>query len=484
MSSDIRRGALSLTLSRAATQLLSAAVIVVLARVLSPHDFAIFAIAYLFVNFLELMSDGGLSHAIVQIKELTKEISDGIFWLSLIIGCVQFCIAIILAGYAENFFAKPGLAEIIRWLSVVLIINSLFIVPYMSLERQMNMKARAQIDIYARGTGMAASCVAAIIGAGIWSFVFGQILSASIKLFFSYKKSTYRPAFVELNNISPQLLGFGLKLVGLRLAWWINGRIDKLIAGKFLGTSDFGHYSFAFQLTASVQDVIRLVVGSISFPVLSREQGDTAAFNAKLLRIYRYAALVTVPVFLMGVILAEPLIITIFSEKWQSSIVIFQVFCVVQMLWAFTSIAEDAFVAQGKPAFPVKMNIIQLLVLGLAFSAGIMHGIPGMLVVWLSVFPLLFALWIFLLLKMQKIPFRDYARAIAPAVMGAVGIGIVASVWMLIAGEGGLMGAETFLGRMGFLIFYVIAFAAAYALSIIIWGVMTGESIWKELRGQ
>lgn len=482
MSADIRRGALSLGLSRVVIQLLSATVLVVLARLLDPQDFALFAIAFLFINFLDLMSEAGLGLALIQVKDLTREVANGIFWVSLSFGCTLFLMGIFSANYIETFFGKSGVAEIIRWLSVVLIINAASAVPYKYLERQQNFKARARIDLYASGIGFTVSGTAAITGAGIWSLVLGQLVTALSKLYFSYLRSEYRPGFVSLKSISPKLLGFGARIIGLRLVWYAKDQVDKLVAGKYLGHLDFGYYSFAFQLTRSVQDIIKNVVSTISFSILSREQERINFFNVKLLRIYRYAAIVSIPVFLIGIVLAEPLIVIVFSEKWRSSVPIFQVFCVVQTLSIFATIVDDAFVAQGRTALPVKMNVAQAILLGAGFYVGALYGISGILVAWILGLPLLSAVWIRVLLKTQGIPLREYLHALMPALMGAAGIATAALGLVLLSGGNVPIESGTFIERAGLLVFDIALLSAAYILGVVVWGMMAGESIWKELR--
>lgn len=94
----------------------------VLARLLSPDDFGIVAVATVIIAFFNLLTDMGVSPAIIQHKSLTKDDLSDIFsftvWTGIGLSALFFAASWIIADYYES--------EILRTLCQLLSVNLFF----------------------------------------------------------------------------------------------------------------------------------------------------------------------------------------------------------------------------------------------------------------------------------------------------------------------------------------------------------------------
>ena len=94
------------------TQGISWVVTLVLARLLNPEDYGIFAMAMSVIVCFELFQELGLGTAIVQRQNLSNKQVSAIFWVVTGIGVILFGLLFFLAPAAANFFHEPVLEGI------------------------------------------------------------------------------------------------------------------------------------------------------------------------------------------------------------------------------------------------------------------------------------------------------------------------------------------------------------------------------------
>src|SRR5206468_913675 len=119
---------------------------IMLARILSPQDYGIFAMATVYVGLTSMVTDFGLGAAIVALPDLSDKLAAQLHTAAAIVGGAAFTISCIAAVPVSRFFRTPNLAPVIVVLSTVLIFDSLRMVPTARLGRQLRLKDLALLD--------------------------------------------------------------------------------------------------------------------------------------------------------------------------------------------------------------------------------------------------------------------------------------------------------------------------------------------------
>src|SRR5262249_12864460 len=150
-------------------------VLVVLGRLLAPADFGLVALASLFITFVGIFVEQGFGKALIQRPQLEKQHVDTAFWTALGVAVALTALTMAAAGLGERVVNLPGLAPVLRWLALGLVINALSSTPAALLERSFGFKTLAIRRLASTIAGAAAAVSVALAGGGVWSLV-AQVL--------------------------------------------------------------------------------------------------------------------------------------------------------------------------------------------------------------------------------------------------------------------------------------------------------------------
>ena len=178
----------------------------ILARLLSPDDFGIVAVATVIIAFFSLLTDMGISPAIIQHKSLTKDELSTIFsftvWTGIGISILFFAASWMIADYYES--------EILRTLCQLLSVNLFFasatIVPGALFYRNKEFKFIAIRSFVIQISAGAAAVTAALCGAGLYALIINPIISSILifviyNYYFQFFQALIHHAFYCLTNI-------------------------------------------------------------------------------------------------------------------------------------------------------------------------------------------------------------------------------------------------------------------------------------------
>lgn len=418
---DIVKGTTWLSISKILTQLYTFVINIYIANILVPDDYALMGIGLLVIILLQVMHEFGYGTALVQrLKDFSREEINSIFWFIGFIGAILSVICYISSQFIETYFNKPGLKPIIMVLSWVIFLNTVTIVPYKLIERKMKFKLKATIDLVSKVLSLSFAGILAYLGYGVWALVYAQIFHAVVVGVISFHFEPFRPMFKLNFKVIIDMMTFSLNIIALRLVWYFRRNIDQIIGGKFLGSLDFGYYSFSFRLVAPFIDTIKNVMSTISLPMLAKLQKEDDQFDQAYLNIIKYCALVAFPIFVGGSILSDELIYVILPEKWAPVMKIFNIICLIQIFRIMIAPNEEMFVALGKPSYSLFFNLLITIVLLFAFLFGVKRGIDGLLLVWLITMPIIYIVWTYIILKYRNITVGLYFEKIKPALFGSM----------------------------------------------------------------
>ena len=175
---------------------LTLAVFFILARLLSPSDFGVFAIATIMLTLGEVFVEQGLSYAIVQRNQLDDEHISTAFWATLLLGTLLALTALIISRPLAIHFGHPQIAAITSALAPVFVLMALASVPGALLRRELHYKILAQRAMLANTLSGITAIVMAVNGAGVWTFVGQQLVFQTVGLVVLWKNETWRPRFV------------------------------------------------------------------------------------------------------------------------------------------------------------------------------------------------------------------------------------------------------------------------------------------------
>jgi PST family polysaccharide transporter len=420
-------------LREAAVSLIVLPTSMVLARLLTPAEFGIAAIAYFFLALGAKLGQVGLNASLVRMKEIRPEHTSTAFVVNLGLGACLWIGLTLLSPILAASVRNQQVVQIIPIAALTFVISAFGTVPGALMARDLpRYRERAACEWMGALTNSVVAVLFAWSGFGFWSIVFGHLAAdvarASAKLYFAH----WRPSFGFSTAAFRELFSFGAGIYVKNLLEYAANNIDNLIVGRLLGMASLGFYDRAFGLTSRLVTRINLAGPSTSFRIFSIIQEDHERFRRGFKQIVLAVSLVGYPILTALILLAPDLIPVLFGPRWTPSVLPFQILCAAGMMRLLTTYTGTATQAKGMIWSEVRQHAVSLVLLAAGVAVLSRWGIAG------AAAGVLFATLVktLLMLRLAKrlavLQWRDVLMPQVPALACSAGLAVVLTVTRLL----------------------------------------------------
>ncbi|QMS91172.1 lipopolysaccharide biosynthesis protein [Nostoc edaphicum CCNP1411] len=407
-------------------QAISLVVFFILARLLSPENFGLIALAYIFIEFVQIFVDQGFSVAIIQRQEIDAEHLDTAFWTTLGISILLTVLSIAGAGLVADLFKQPQLIPIIQCLSISFTLSGLSSVQQAVLERRFAFKSLAIRSLLAVIIGGIVGVVMAFFNFGVWSLVGQQISSSLVQVLVLWRVSDWRPGFKFSVIHAKELFTFGINISAFNIINFFNRRSDDLLIGYFLGLVALGYYSVAYKLLQVMMQVLITTTTKVALPIFSRLQGEPERLLNAFYSATQFTSLLVFPVFLCVPVLAPEFIKVFFGEQWIQSIPVLQVLSLIGPVHLIFFYNNSVILALGKPSWRLWIQVINTVTNVVGFALAVKWGIVAVASAYVVRGYLILPISLLAINKLVKMSLINYLRLyIVPFVASGVMIGTI-----------------------------------------------------------
>ncbi|EGL19565.1 MULTISPECIES: MOP flippase family protein [unclassified Paenibacillus] len=404
--------------------LLQMAQIAVISRFLDAKAFGLMGMIMIIVGFAQSFTDMGISSAIIQRKETTRNELSSLYWLNIATGLVAGFVVWMTKEPIAFFYKSPELADLLVWSSFLFPIIASGQQFQVLLQKELRFKVISQLSILSMLAGTVISISAAYFGMGVFALVLGQLSTSAVNsillITLSWKK--WKPQMHFRRSDLKGYLSFGMFQMGDRTVTYFNNNLDKIIIGRFLGAEALGYYSIAFNLIIIPLIRINPIVNRVAFPIFSKIQDNREQMKKGYMKVINTLSLVNLPLY-FGLIATAPLFIPImFGAQWGPSILITQILCGVGILRSIANPVGSLVMATGKVGRGFLYNsfktVLQIPVIIFGAYAG---GVIGVAVAFLSLKSVYFITNYLVMLKTMLGPcFIDLLRSLREPLYASV----------------------------------------------------------------
>lgn len=289
---------------------------VVLARIVSPREFGVIAIASFFISISNLMTDSGLSGALVRKNDVNDVDYSTMFIFNIVISLTLYIILFSSSSYIQDYFQIEKLSVYLKLLGLVFIISSFQIVQKTKLEKKLLYKTIYRYNI---GSALISSFISislAIAGLGIWALIIQQILYA-FSLSLLYWISQERPkVFVFSIRSFKGLFKFGLYTTSASLLDTVFDSAYQLLLGKFFNLTQTGFYYQAKRLAIMPVSIINTITQGVVYSTLSLVQEEKDKFNYMYINIVRVLTAIVGLISLLIYLYSREILFFIYGGRW------------------------------------------------------------------------------------------------------------------------------------------------------------------------
>ena len=351
---------------------------VVLARLLSPEIFGLWAICTTLVRALKVFSETGLSSALIQRQDRAAEAVDTAFTLLIVRGALLTLITVAAAPYFAFFYEKPILEPLVSILAVAFLISGFHNIHTVLYEKELKYRRLVLLEQLSQILTFIFVVVVAYIYRNIWALVAGHLAAAVISVVMSYLVISDKPRIKFNKKIAWELFHYGKYVSGAAIVVFLTFEIDNLVIAKLLGMEALGFYTIAFMLGNLPATHLAKVVSGVMLPAYSKLQLDLNALRSAYLRTLEFVSLFAIPTAVGLCVLAPQIVGVIYGERWLPAVEALRVLAVFGCVRSISALRGYLFNAIGKPQTTFYITVTKLIIIAvLIYPLTVTYGIVG-----------------------------------------------------------------------------------------------------------
>lgn len=352
---------------------------IILARLLTPAEYGLVAMATVFIFVSYVFVDSGFSSALIQKKNCSNKDYSTVFYLNLGVSLITFAGFYFAAPFIADFYQQPQLTKIVRVLSIIIILYAITIVQNSIIIRDVNFKLMARIEFISQILSGAIAIVMAYKGFGVWALIWRAIFNQVFINIQLWLKNNWLP-LLEFNKKSfLELFSFSSKLLISGIIDRFYQQMNKLVIGKFFPVKELGLYTRAEQFQNLPSQSMSGALTSFLLPVFSKMQNEPQRMKNAAKKVLKIVMFFNINAMILMAILAAPLINVLLGDRWNGTVPYLQLLVFVGILYPMHLINVQILAALGRSDLFLKIEILKKIVGIPAILLGIFIGIKAMI---------------------------------------------------------------------------------------------------------
>jgi len=381
------RGIAWTAIAKWSTQIVSWASTLIVARLLTAADYGVVGMAGVYLGLVQLVTEFGLSAAIVQRRDLDRLQLARLGGVAALAGLGCFALSIALAGPVAAFFGEPVVRPVLVTMSLTFVLAGFQVLPTALLARELRFRQLAWVDLAEILAQVACTLALALLGHGYWALVVGMVAGKAAGTAVAYALRPHPLRWPrDLGALRPTL-AFGRNIVVSRLAWYVYSNADAAVVGRVLGREALGVYTIASAIASVPVDKITAVLLRVTAPVFAAVQRDRDALGRYLLHTVEGLSLITVPAAVGLALVADDFVQVVLGERWGPAAHPMQLLALAAVLRTILPVLNQILVATDATHRQAQITLLGVAVLPPLFWLGARWGVSGVAAVWLVGYP-------------------------------------------------------------------------------------------------
>jgi lipopolysaccharide exporter len=361
LSTRTARGAAWVAASALVNRGLLAAVVLVLASALSPHEFGVLSIALLLSTFFIVLVDVGFGSALVFEQDEVEEAAASAMAVSAAVGAVVGIGLVLTADPLSGLFRAPDAAPLIRAYGGIIFLSGLVAIPLMRLNRELAFRRRFAIETMPQIAGSVLAIVLVFEGLGVWSLVIGDGFRCLLMLALVFGARDLRiPPRWHPRTVA-RLWPYARGATAASILDIVLLNIDYVLVARLLGATALGYYSLGFRIAIIPFYVVTMVVIGAGWPAMTRLRNNDEQLTSAF-RISVRVALSGVLLFVGATIVVAPWLVLL-SPEWETAVPVTRLLAVFVVLRSACYLLQAYFQSVGRTGMNAALRGIWVVLL-------------------------------------------------------------------------------------------------------------------------
>ena len=403
------------------------------ARILTPGDYGLVAMASIPIGMARMVEDLGLDAIIVQDRNLTPGDLARLAGAALLLGAFLTALFTGLSIPIASYFNEPAVTALVCALSLTFVIDAVQILPRAMLQRTLQFRRLAWLYGLQVLVGATVAAVCATLGLGYWSLVISTLSGNCFLSLAMYLSHPYRPAWPrEARRLTHAFLS-GWHMLVSRAGWYAYSNADSTLIGRFLGKDALGVYGFAMTFANLPLQEITTQVSKVVPGIFSTVQSDKSRLRRYFLVLTEAISYLTLPMSCGLALTADDLVLFALGDKWTAVILPLQILCLYMALNTTQVLLAHILMWTGRFQAIMWLTLFATAILPLGFYLGIPFGLEGVSWGWVIGFPISVVPAFVLVFRSLDLSWRKFLETLRPALTGCLLMaGVVLSIRMFL----------------------------------------------------
>lgn len=309
---------------------------ILLARLLTPNDYGVWGIIYIFISISELLVDSGMGGYLIKKNNLTDLDYNTLFVFNLGISILLYVLIFLIAPIIAKFYDKPEVSLAIRIAGLAIVFAALGITPYNKLLKHLQFKQLALVSVFAGIMSLVIATFMAIKHYGYWALIVQHITSTLAVSLGVYYFSRHIPQLKFNFSIFKEQFNFGINLMGGNILNSLTSNISNNIIGKVFNLSLTGLYVQASKLQTLSVSSLTSIIDKTFFPQFSKINDNKVLLYEQHVHLSRGMYALCFPLFTIVIIFSNLIVKLLLGDQWIECVPMLRVL----MLISFPSLAR------------------------------------------------------------------------------------------------------------------------------------------------
>ncbi len=331
----------------------------ILARILTPNDFGVMAMAMSIVGAAELLKSFGFDLALIRDASVSRARFDSAWTLQVALSSTCACCVLLLSAPAVEIFHDDRLATILPVLASGLFLGGFENIGVVSFRRELNFRSEFRFVIAKRLLATAMTVSLVIWSGSYWGLVIGYVLSQCGNVVISFVFHPYRPWWCLTEARS--LFNYSKWLLANNAMAFLVDRVPDFVIGRFVGASALGLYNSASEISRIPTTELSAPINRAAYPGYTKHANSIDALADTYLRTLGWILCLTLPATVGVFVVAQPFVMLLFGPQWLANVPIVRVLAVVGLLTSLTGNSFYVYIALAQNRVTTLLASVRLV---------------------------------------------------------------------------------------------------------------------------
>lgn len=399
---------------------------IVLARILGPELYGVFAVALVLVLLSGLFADVGLAYGLIQKRTVSEADIRFVFTWQALLGLVVSTALWLGAPSIARIYGDPRVAPVVAMLAPSCLIGCMAATSGALLRRELDFRTLniAAVLSYAAGYLLVAIPLA-LAGAGVVALVAGFLVQAVVTTVIQYagRRHPIRPLL--WHDGSPAILSFGVTVLATNLINWAMSGVDRVIAGSAIGATAAGLYATAYNLVSTPSLTMLSLLQSVFYSASAKVQDDRRQLARGLRTLFGAVLLLAAPVFVGVAAAADTIFMALYGARWTGGGAILAPLALAMPAQILMGLATPVLWASGSIRRELELQIpIAIVWVGALWLVAQWGSLPALGWMVLGLFLVRAGVLAGATLHAIAMPARDLVESCRPGLWVSLGVGV------------------------------------------------------------